>query len=444
MTQFSRRKFIQTSGAASVGLAGSVALKGCSLFPANNNAPTNSFGLETTAARLGVLPTLDAAPIVIAKEKGFFAKYGMTEVQVVKQSSWGVMADNTELGSLNGGVDGGQYQMPIPYLLTEGMITRDTVKVPMVSLLQLATHANGIAIAQKHAEKLLDLNATEAKAYVLEMKQAGTLLNLAYAFPQCNQELWLRYWLAAAGINPDVDVKLSALPTAQTVSNMKTATIDGFCAGDPWVSRVAGADQIGFVAALTSQIWQYHPQEYFSMRADWVTKNPKATKAILKALMEAQQWLDQLGNRQEAATILAKRPYVNLKRDLLVSPLENRYVMGDGREDINDQKLGPIFWKGEKGSVSYPYKSHELWFLTENIRWGFLSANTNTQKMVDAVNREALWREAAQELEIPEADIPTSPSRGVETFFDGVQFDPANPQAYLKSLKIKNLKTSAT
>jgi hypothetical protein len=35
------------------------------------------------------------------------------------------------------------------------------------------------------------------------------------------------------------------------------------------------------------------------------------------------------------------------------------------------------------------------------------------------------------------ADIPTSTSRGVEKFFDGKVFDPANPMAYLDSLAIK-------
>jgi bicarbonate transport system substrate-binding protein len=439
MTQFSRRKFIYTTGAAGAAFAGSLALKGCS----SNNADSiaNSLGLETTTARLGFLPTLEAAPLVIAQEKEFFAKHGMTDVKLVKQSSWGVMRDNTELGSSNGGVDGGQYQLPIPHLINEGLIIKDTLKIPMFTLLQLVSQGSGIALTEKYAGNSFELNTSNVQAFLSERKQAGTLLNLAYAFPKGNQELWLRYWLAAGGINPDTDIVLTALPPAQTVANLKTAKIDGFCAGDPWVSRVANSDKIGFIAALSSQMWPEHPQDYFGMRQDWVTQNPKATKALLKGLMEAQQWLDQSGNRQEAATILSKRPYINLKVDIIASPLMGQYVMGDGREDINDLKLGPIYWKGAKGIISYPYRSHEQWFLIENIRWGFLPANTNIQKMVEAVNREDLWREAAQELGVATTEIPLNPTRGVETFFDGIQFDPNNPKAYLNSLKIKNLKT---
>ena len=38
---------------------------------------------------------------------------------------------------------------------------------------------------------------------------------------------------------------------------------------------------------------------------------------------------------------------------------------------------------------------------------------------------------------MPAADIPATPSRGKETFFDGKVFDPDDHMAYLKSLSIK-------
>jgi nitrate/nitrite transport system substrate-binding protein len=92
------------------------------------------------------------------------------------------------------------------------------------------------------------------------------------------------------------------------------------------------------------------------------------------------------------------------------------------------------FWQGH---ASYPFKSHDLWFLTENIRWGKFAGDTNTKALIDKVNREDIWRAAAQDLGVAAADIPASTSRGKETFFDGKIFDPENPAAYLESLKIK-------
>lgn len=452
--QFNRRKFLLTAGASAVG---SVFLKGClgnppdsvtgktqaqttpSATPAANVNPAQA--PETPKVKLGYLPIVEAAPLIIAQEKGFFAKYGMTGVDLSKQASWGSMRDNTEIGSAGGGVDGGQYQMPMPHLITEGRITKGNQKIPMYVLAQLITHGNGIALASKHIGKGIEKDLSKGgKALFDQLKSGKTPFTAAYTFPQSNQDFWIRYWLAAGGINPDNDVKLLTVPSAQTVANMKTGTMDAFSTGDPWPYRIV-TDKIGFLAVLTAEIWKNHPEEYFSLRADWADKHPKATKALLKGMMEAQQWLDNFDNRKEAAEILAGRNYFNLPASVLIDPYMGKYDMGDGRV-INDKSMAAYYWKDEKGSVSYPYKSHDLWFLTESVRWGFLPADTlkNAKTLIDKVNREDIWKEAAKEAGIADADIPTSTSRGVEEFFDGIKFDPENPEAYLKSLKIKTVK----
>lgn len=446
MTRLSRRKFLFTAGATT---AGAIALKGCSGNPPTPGAASpatpaaaapvaGGAAPEVTTARLGYIPIFESAPLIIAREKGFYAKHGMTDVQVLKQASWGAARDNLVIGSAGGGIDGGQWQMPMPYFITEGTITSQNQKIPMYVLLQTSTHGNGIAIAGKHAGKNIHLDLTRAKPYFDELKGKGTPFTAAYTFPGANQELWIRYWLAAGGINPDTDVKLITVPPAQTVANMKTGTMDGFSTGDPWPFRIL-ADDIGFMAALTAQIWPDHPEEYFAMRADWVDRHPNATKAILKALMEAQQWCDDQANRAEMAEILSRREYFSLNMDILKPPLMGQYNMGDGQQAINDVAKGPLYWKDAKGSVSYPFKSHDTWFLTENIRWGMLPPETDVKAWVDKVNREDLWKEAAQELGIAAADIPGETTRGVETFFDGTKFDANDPTAYLKSLQVKKV-----
>jgi nitrate/nitrite transport system substrate-binding protein len=92
--------------------------------------------------------------------------------------------------------------------------------------------------------------------------------------------------------------------------------------------------------------------------------------------------------------------------------------------------------------ASYPFQSHDLWFLTEDIRWGKFEPEIDTAALIKKVNREDMWREAAKALSVPADKIPTSTSRGKETFFDGKVFDPADPKAYLKSLAIKRVEIS--
>ncbi len=438
----SRRRFLATAGATALS---SVLLKGCLGNPPEDTPTITSANVtkinippeqvpETPKVKLGYLPIVEAAPLIIAKEKGFFAKYGMTDVEISKQANWGAARDNVKIGSSAGGIDGGQWQMPMPYLMSEGIIT-DNLKIPMYVLLQLNTQGNGIAIADKHKDKGITLKIDKAKDLFEKIKSEGAKFKAAYTFPKANQEFWIRYWLAANGINPDTDVELLTVPSAQTVANMKTGSMDAFSTGDPWPYRIV-KDKIGFISALTAEIWKGHPEEYLAMRADWVDKYPKATKAMLKGIMEAQQWCDNFDNRKELIQLVASKNYFDVPIEVLSETMLGKYDMGDGRI-IDDKSMAPLYWKDAKGNVSYPYQSHDLWFITESVRWGFLPKDslTTAKDWIKKVNREDLWREAAKEAGFP--DIPTSTSRGIEEFFDGVKFDPENPQAYLDSLKIK-------
>ncbi len=167
MTRLSRRHFLATAGlVATVPL-----LKGCLGNPpeepsksVKTSAPLKSAVKpgeepEVTTAKIGYLPIVEAAPLIVALAKGFFAKHGMTDLKIEKQANWGSARDNIKIGSKGGGLDGSQWQMPMPYLISEGIIT-DKAKVPMYILCQLNTQGNAIAVASKHKGKGLGVNLT--------------------------------------------------------------------------------------------------------------------------------------------------------------------------------------------------------------------------------------------------------------------------------------------
>jgi nitrate/nitrite transport system substrate-binding protein len=172
------------------------------------------------------------------------------------------------------------------------------------------------------------------------------------------------------------------------------------------------------------------------MRADWVDKNPKAAKALLMAVMEAQQWCDQPENRKEMAEICSKREYFKAPAEVILGRASGNIDYGNGRVVENS----PYLMKFWQDNTSYPFQSHDLWFLTEAKRWGYYPTSLDADALVKKVNREDMWRDAAKSMNVAAADIPKTTSRGVETFFDGVKFDPEKPDAYLKGLKIKATK----
>jgi nitrate/nitrite transport system substrate-binding protein len=414
------------------GAAGTAALFAASraLLPGGAWAATAT--PEVTGAKLGFIALTDSAPLIIAKEKGLFAKYGMPDVEVLKQASWGALRDNIVLGGEANGIDGAHILTPMPYLMHTGKVTPNNVPVPMAILARLNYDTQGISVAQEYADTKAALDASVLKAAFEAKKAAGKDVTAAMTFPGGTHDLWLRYWLAAGGINPDVDVKTIVVPPPQMVANMKVGTMDVFCVGEPWNEQLVNQG-IGFTACTTGELWKGHPEKVLGMRADWVEKHPNAAKAMLMAVMEAQKWCDDMANKQEMAEIIGKRSWMNVPVADIIGRLKGDINYGLGRVATGTD-LGMKFWAG---GVSYPFKSHDTWFLTENMRWGKFAADTDVKALVNAVNREDIWRAAAAEMALAADEIPASDSRGVETFFDGKVFDPADPMAYLNSLAIK-------
>jgi nitrate/nitrite transport system substrate-binding protein len=423
-SRISRRQVIKTAAATAVA-TGFGAMLPKPLYAATATP-------ETTKAILGFIALTDAAPLIVAKEKGFYAKYGMPDVEVVKQASWGTTRDNLVLGSAGNGIDGAHILTPMPYLISTGKVTQNNVPTPMYILARLNLDSQCISVGSEYAGLKLGLDAKPFKEAIAKKKAAGTSAKAAMTFPGGTHDLWIRYWLAAGGIDPDKDIETIVVPPPQMVANMKVGTMDCFCVGEPWNEQLKN-QKIGYTAITTGELWNKHPEKSFAMRADWVDKNPKATVALLMAVQEASMWADKLENRQEVADIMAKRSWMNCPVADVQERLKGKFDYGNGKVVDNSPHIMK-FWRD---FASYPFQSHELWFLTENVRWGKFTGKEDFKALISKVNREDLWRAAAKELKVPAAQVPKSTSRGVEKFFDGKVFDPANPSAYLASLAIK-------
>src|SRR5436309_96339 len=126
----SRRQILKATG-------GTAAL----LAAAKLNFPAGAFaqsaGPEVTKATLGFIALSDAGPLFVAKDRGLFAKYGMPDVDVQKQASWGATRDNLVLGGEGNGIDGAHILTPMPYLISAGKVTQNNQPTPMYILARL-------------------------------------------------------------------------------------------------------------------------------------------------------------------------------------------------------------------------------------------------------------------------------------------------------------------
>lgn len=424
----SRRGFIkQTAALGSAAMLGG--LWSGSLLAAKSDA------LETRAAKLGFIALTDAAPLFVADEKGFFKKHGMTAVEVLKQSSWGTTRDNLVLGSANNGIDGAHILTPMPYLISTGAMTANNVPTPMYIVARLNLGGQCISVGNEYKDIKVGTDTSEFKLALAAKAASGRAVSAAMTFPGGTHDLWIRYWLSAGGIDPTRDISTIVVPPAQMVANMKVGSMDTFCVCEPWNRQLINQG-IGYTANTTSELWHNHPEKALGLRADYVDANPNSTKALIKAVMEAQMYCEDPANREEVAQICSRRRWINAPVADIVDRMRGDFDYGTGRV-VENSPQQMRYWKDQ---ASYPFQSHDKWFLTENIRWGYLPADLDMNAWIGKVNREDLWREAAAELGVAASDIPASTSRGIETFFDGKVFDPENPQAYLDSLNIKYIR----
>jgi nitrate/nitrite transport system substrate-binding protein len=422
----SRRALLKTSGTAALLAAAN------SSFPFGAHIAQAS-GPEVTKANLGFIALTDAAPLFVAKEKGIFAKYGMPGVEVQKQASWGATRDNLVLGSEGNGIDGAHILSPMPYLISAGKVTQNNQPTPMYILARLQVNGQCISVGKEYSDLAVGLDTRPFKAALEKKKATGKPVKAAMTFPGGTHDLWIRYWLAAGGIDPDRDIETITVPPPQMVANMKVGTMDCFCVCEPWNLQLIHQN-IGYTAITTGELWNNHPEKALGMRAAFVDKYPNAAKAILMATMEAQQWCDKPENYGEVAAICAKRQWINAPVADITDRVKGKFDYGIPGKVVEKHPQMMRYWNE---FASYPFQSHDLWFLTEDIRWGKFEVGLDTKTLIAKVNREDIWRAAAKELNVPADQIPASTSRGKETFFDGKVFDPDNPTAYLKSLAIK-------
>ena len=280
---------------------------------------------------LGYIALTDASPLIIAKEKGFFAKHGMPDVEVAKQASWGATRDNIVLGTEANGIDGAHILTPMPYLISTGKVTQNNVPTADVHPGAAQSRLPGPSRSPTNTRTSRSApTASPLKAAFAKKKAAGKEVKVAMTFPGGTHDLWIRYWLAAGGIDPDKDVSTIVVPPPQMVANMKVGNMDAFCVGEPWNEQLVNQD-IGFTACTTGEIWFKHPEKALGMRADWVDKQPEGRPGASDGAMEAQQWCDKMENKQEMAEIVGQRQWFNVPVPDIIGRIKGDINYGRGR-----------------------------------------------------------------------------------------------------------------
>jgi ABC-type nitrate/sulfonate/bicarbonate transport system substrate-binding protein len=349
--------------------------------------------LERPRLKLGFIPIIDCAPVVLAEELGAFERQGL-EVEIRREVSWANVRDKLAMGAL----DASHILSPLPLAITLGV---DSVSVPLVNIMTLQLNGNALTLSQslwrEMEETAPDLvaggyAALTAKALAAVVRKRGAAgappVVLASVFPYSAQNYMLRLWLSSGGLDPDRDVRLTVVPPPHTVAHLLGGVIDGYCVGEPWNQRAAVLG-IGRIALTGPDIWKGMPEKVLGTTEAWAENHPLTLRALIKALLEACQWLDEPENRAEAARVLASPRYLNTPAEVIARTLDL-----------------PDFHLFHRNHANFPWRSHADWFLRQMVRWGQYPTSIDIEATSDRVYRTDIYRAAAAEMGVacPETD----------------------------------------
>ena len=375
-------------------------------------------GVNARKIKLGFIPLTDCAPLVAAKELGLFAKYGV-DVELSKETSWAVVRDKI----LNGELDGAHclFSMPLSVYTGVGGKAGSEMKIAMM------LNNNGQAITlSKDFCGLVGYKEVNKAAGAVKNVQSRKEVTFAMTFPGGTHDIWLRNWMAAAGINQK-SVSIITIPPPQMVANMRVDNMEGFCVGEPW-NGVAATQNIGFTHIASQDIWKNHPEKALVVNSAFAATDKEDLKKVMKAIIEACRWLDNMGNRKKAASWLTKPNYVNAPLAVIEARLLGSSDLGC---DLGVQKYKDDYMTFyNNGIVNTPKKSYAYWFLAQYVRFGYLKAEPDYKGIAEKLILDDLFAEVAKEMAVPvQPDM-----QPIKTTYD-VSFDPNNISAYLKTTK---------
>ena len=198
--------------------------------------------LERPKIKVGFIPIIDCAAIVLAEELGAYERQGL-EVEIRREVSWANVRDKLALGAL----DASHILAPLPLALTLGI---DSVSVPVINAMTLGVNGNALTLSKslwqemeetapqfmgaQLADRRTALDARAIAAVVARRAANGAKpLVLASVFPYSVQNYMLRLWLSSAGLDPDRDVRLAVVPPPHTVAYLSVGVIYGYCVCEP-------------------------------------------------------------------------------------------------------------------------------------------------------------------------------------------------------------------
>jgi ABC-type nitrate/sulfonate/bicarbonate transport system substrate-binding protein len=339
--------------------------------------------------RIGFIPLVDAASLLVAVDKGFAAEEGL-EIELVREVSWSNVRDKLNLGLF----DAAHLLAPVAIASSLGI---GHIKLPIVAPIGLNLNGNAITTSPSLYREIAAVlegdpadplaTAKALRRVVLKRRAAGSEpVTFGMTFPYSTHNYQLRYWMAAGGIDPDEDVRLVVLPPPYMVESLASGQVDGFCVGAPW-NALAVAEGVGRILHFGPDILRRAAEKVLAVRARWADEQPQALAALIRAHHKAALFIEDEANRGEVAALLARPDRVGTEPAIIASILAGRLTtLQGGPTRTSDEYL--LF---AREGADRPDASQAVWLYAQMVRWGQTRAGSAALAAAQAVFRPDLY-----------------------------------------------------
>lgn len=459
-----RRDFLLTAGAAAAGVA---------LFSLDIDAdrsPTQEGSepvepvvdprsLEKPDLTVGYVPVNDCAPFAVAWKKGLFRKYGLN-VKLSREASWATSRDGVIFGRLDA-------SPVVSGAVTNARTGAEGARhAPLCAAMTIHRHGNALTMNQAMWEAGLrpwrDYNGN-LDAFRQDFHRYFTSLPseqrvMAVVLSSAIYEYFVRYLIAAVGINPLEEFRIIIVPPPQMIVSMRIGGMQSYMVAEPWNTRaIRGNEGIGFTFAQGREIWRGHPDRVLAVQESFIQDNPKTYRSLIKAMIEACRYCGQPEHRAEVAQLISQRSFTGAKPKLTQAGIQGDYDYGgfdDQQRVVKAPDETTMFFNippelaQTEGNIpgnhsTFLWQSQSLWLMTQSARWGQIAEiPANAEQLARQAWRTDLYREIATEMGIPcpTEDYKLEPG---ELFIDGKAFDPSDPVGYLNSFEIRAKRPTA-
>lgn len=382
-----------------------------------------------TPLRIGFIPLVDAAALIVAVDKGFTADEGL-DVTLVREVSWSNVRDKLNIGLF----DAAHLLAPVAIASSLGLAQ---VRVPIVAPFNLGINGNAITVTNElHAAIMEELEGDArdplatakalARVIAARRKRGRDQLTIGMTFPFSTHNYQLRFWMASGGVDPDEDVRLVVLPPPYMVDSIANGHVDAFCVGAPWNS-IAVDLGIAHILHFGSDILARAAEKVFAVREPWARDNPQIVAKLVRAHQRAADFIESPEHRQEASVILSRPDRIGVDPEVILRTLTGRLkVSPDGTFRESSRYL----LVGREGA-GRPDPVQAAWLYAQMVRWG--QAPLNAELLQTAMR--------VFEPDLYDAATGHAPNIGFAGDhigeFTSRPFDPAQLAQYLSALDIK-------